>query len=194
MFFRNLISKSRIRFIMKRMNARNIPFALCPNIYALDLQKLQKAGIRFLLSDLDNTLLPYGASEPDQRAIAFKAELDKMGIRLIICSNGFGKRVRRFASLLGVEAAGFMRKPFSGPLKRFLKQKGIAKEEVLFIGDQIQTDVRAGNGAGLRTILTEPLDPSYEPIWTKLNRIFDRKKRKAIYDSHLAKPMEEINL
>ena len=60
MFFRNLISKSRIRFIMERMNARNIPFALCPNIYALDLQKLQKAGIRFLLSDLDNTLLPYG--------------------------------------------------------------------------------------------------------------------------------------
>ena len=51
--------------------------------------------------------------------------------------------------------------------------------EILFVGDQIQTDVRAANGAGIRVLLSEPLWPK-EPIWTKLNRFFEKMKRKKV--------------
>ncbi|MDY5441102.1 MAG: HAD hydrolase-like protein [Candidatus Enteromonas sp.] len=174
------------------MNSRNIPFALCQSIYDLDLDRLYAFGVRVILSDLDNTLLPYGATEPDERTIALKKAFDEKGIRLIICSNGFGKRVQHFASVLGAEAAGFMRKPFAGPLKNLIKERGFDPNEVILVGDQIQTDVRAGNGAGIRTILTEPVDPSYEPIWTKFNRMFDRRKRAKIIRKHLAKDLKEV--
>ena len=76
-------------------------------------------------------------------------------------------------------------------MKKLLKPKGWPQEETLLIGDQIVTYVKAGNGAGVRCLLTEPLD-SQEPPWTKFNRIFDRPKRKKIKEKGYAKPWKEI--
>ena len=86
---------------------------------------------------------------------------------------------KRLAEELGIEAHGSLRKPCSGPLRRLIVEKGWKPAEILFVGDQIQTDVRAANGAGIRVFLSEPLWPK-EPIWTKVNRIFEKTKRKKV--------------
>ena len=173
------------------MTKRNIPTALADSFYEIDVKALKAAGIKVILSDLDNTLVPYGSDSPITRPSELVKKLSENGIQLIICSNGLGKRVRHYAELLGVEAAYFMRKPLAGPLKRLLKEKGLDKKEVILIGDQIQTDVRAGNGAGIRVILTKPL-AEYEPIWTKVNRLFEKPKRKKIEANQLAPSWEEV--
>ena len=70
-------------------------------------------------------------------------------------------------------------KPFSGPLKKLIERQGFKKEEVVLIGDQVLTDVKAGNKAGIMTILTEPISEG-DIIWTRFNRVFEKKKRKKI--------------
>ena len=47
---------------------------------------------------------------------------------------------------------------------RAVKAMGAAKSETLVVGDQIFTDVMAGNLAGIRTVLVEPFH--LEKTWT----------------------------
>lgn len=166
------------------MKLRDIPTYLAKTIYEVPVDFFLSRGIKILLCDLDNTLLPYGQSEPSQEAIALKERLDQAGISLVVCSNALGERVKRFSSLLGIEAFGMMRKPLKGPLLRLIKGQGWDKDALLFVGDQIQTDIKAGNGAGLKTMLTEPF-PCKEPIWTRFHRLFEKSKRKKILEKHL---------
>ncbi len=173
------------------MLKRWIPFAHANNVYDIPVDFFVKQGVKVLLSDLDNTLITYALAHPTEDCFRFVKELKDHGIELVICSNGLGRRVGPFAEELGVEARCFLRKPFAGPLKRFLKEKGWSKEEVMLVGDQIQTDVLGANGAGIRCLLTEPLG-SYEPPWTKFNRLFDKPKRKKILEKHLTPEWEEI--
>lgn len=175
------------------MTKRCIPFALAQDIFEIDPSFYKALGVTAILVDLDNTLDPYSVDEPTERPIAWKKRLEEAGLRIVILSNNSGKRVTRYAKALGVECRCFMKKPFSGPLKRFLAEEHLSPKEAILVGDQIQTDVKAANGAGVRVILTEPLDPK-EPPWTKFNRIFDRPKRKKIYEKHLAPNWKEIQL
>lgn len=173
------------------MRSRCIPFALANDIFEIGPEFYLALGVRAVLVDLDNTLDPYSVDEPTERPIAWKKRMYDAGLRIVILSNNSGKRVTRYATALGVEHRCFMKKPFAGPLKRFLREENLKPEEAILVGDQIQTDVKAGNGAGVRVILTEPLDPK-EPPWTKFNRIFDRPKRKKIKAKHLSPNWKEI--
>jgi hypothetical protein len=42
------------------------------------------------------------------------------------------------------------------------------------------TDIPAANGAAIRSILVEPLDPAREPWVTRWNRFFEKKKRRQL--------------
>ena len=176
---------------MRPMLKKRIPYALANTLYEIPFSFYLAKGIKTIFLDLDNTLVPYHCSSPDDRAKKWAQEAKDNGITLYILSNNTGKRVGLFAKELGIEHASLMRKPFSGPLKRFLRTKGLDPNECIMVGDQIMTDVTACNGAHVRCILTEPLDGS-EPPWTRFNRLFDRPKRKKIKKLGLAKPWEEL--
>ncbi len=173
------------------MLKRRIPYALADSLYEIPFSFYKSKGVTTIFLDLDNTLAPYSCACPDERTRNWADEAKKNGLTLYILSNNTGKRVGLFAKELGIKHASLMRKPFSGPLKRFLRTKGLNPEECIMVGDQIMTDVTACNGAGVRCILTEPLDP-HEPPWTRFNRLFDRPKRKEIKEKGLSKPWEEL--
>ena len=173
------------------MIKRKIPFAHAKSIYDVDPAFFRKLGIKVILSDLDNTLDSVHTKTPSEKAKALAAMMEKEGIRFLIVSNNTGKRVKMYARELGVGAVCWMLKPFSFRLKRFLKREGIKKEEVLLIGDQILTDVMAGNGAKIKTLLCDPLVPE-DPPWTRFNRIFERPIRRKLNERHLVKEWEEL--
>ena len=151
---------------------------------------LAKMGIKLVLFDLDNTLDPYAVSEPTEEAFAMCARFKAAGLRPFICSNNKEKRVGHYANLLGIEYACMMLKPFACKIKKLIKSLGYDNSEVILIGDQIQTDVKAGYRARIKTILVEPLDPTIEPPWTRFNRKFDKPKREKMREAGLLKPFE----
>ncbi len=173
------------------MIKRDIPFAHAKSIYDIDFSFYHKLGVKVILTDLDNTIEPYDQKTPTPRCIELARRLKEAGFRFIIASNNASKRVSSFANAMGISYASMLRKPFSGPLKRFMEKEGIKPEEAILIGDQIQTDVRAGNGAGIKTILTEPFN-KHEPIWTKINRFFEGNKRWKMMEKGILKQWEEI--
>jgi len=159
------------------MCRRFVPFAHATNIYEIDIDFYKKLGIKTLLIDLDNTLDSYKLYYPTERSKELIARINASGIQTIIVSNNRGKRVSSYAKALNVPYLANTRKPFSGKIKELLEARVLNRNEVLFIGDQMMTDVLAANGAGLRIVLCEKLVKE-DQFTTHINRLFDRPIRK----------------
>ena len=56
---------------------------------------------------------------------------------------------------------------------RAVEQMGLTKEEVLFVGDQLFTDVYGANRAGIYGILVKPINPK-EEIQIVLKRYLEK--------------------
>lgn len=131
---------------------------VCRNIYDIDLSALKAAGIRLLLADLDNTLVPYGVALPTDEVRAWKEKLNKYDIALFVLSNNRkASRPRIFSEGLGVPYIGHAGKPSKKGFLQAMEQMGVPAEQTALVGDQIFTDILGGNRAGVTTILVKPI-------------------------------------
>lgn len=154
-----------------------IPFAHAQSIYEIDVDFFKRNGITTLFMDLDNTLDSFKAREPKEVTISFVNKLKENGINPIIISNNKASRVSGYANLLGVEFLSSARKPFSRKINAEIAKRGINKDNVMLVGDQMMTDVLAAKGAGIKVVLTEKIVK--EDQWTThINRMFDRPIRR----------------
>ena len=70
-------------------------------------------------------------------------------------------------------------KPFTWGIDRALKEFHFEKNEVVMVGDQLMTDIRAAHRAGIRSILVKPL-VEHDSIKTQINRARERRVLKKI--------------
>lgn len=128
------------------------------SIYDIDPAALAGRGIRLLLADLDNTLVPYGVPEPTEQVRAWTAALAEQGVTLFVLSNNrHPDRPGRFSRSLGVPFIGHAGKPKPGSFYQAMEQMGCTAEETAIVGDQIFTDILGGRNAGVFTLLVEPI-------------------------------------
>ncbi|EPA8316074.1 YqeG family HAD IIIA-type phosphatase, partial [Enterococcus faecalis] len=63
------------------------------------------------------------------------------------------------------------------------KKLGLKPSEMLMVGDQIMTDIRGANAAGIRNVLVQPIVDT--DGWnTRINRFFERKIMKYLSKKH----------
>lgn len=152
-------------------------YATAKSIYDIDINFFKKQNVKVLLIDLDNTLDSYKLYHPTQKAIDLIQKIREADIYPVIVSNNRGKRVSSYANDLGVEFISSAMKPFAHRINKFVKEHNFSKDEMFLIGDQMVTDVGAGNHAHIRVILTDKIVK--EDQWTtRFNRIFGRQIRK----------------
>lgn len=146
------------------------------SIYNLDLNLLKEHGIKLILLDLDNTLIPYNKTNHDDKLLAYKEQLEANGFKLCILSNSKKARVENFSIPFGIDYIKFSKKPLKKGFKEaFAKYNDEYKiDEVCEIGDQIMTDVLGANRMGVVSILVDPIDRSSELFITKMNRVYER--------------------
>ncbi len=150
-----------------------IPDIYQKSIYDINYKKLKKSGIKCILFDLDNTLVPYTVKEPSKKIKDLFQELSS-DFKIIIMSNSGKNRLRPFKEKLNVDVAFSSHKPFKKKYKKILEIYNFKPEQVAAIGDQLMTDVFGGNRMGLTTIFVNRIGP-VEPITTRFNRIWERK-------------------
>ena len=125
---------------------------------------LRAAGITLLLTDLDNTLAPYGAPEPDGAVRDWAAALEAAGVRLFLLSNSRKPmRVERFAQSLGVPYLGRAGKPGTAGFRRAMEQMGRTPSRTAMVGDQIFTDILGARRAGVLALMVEPIELKGNP-------------------------------
>lgn len=140
--------------------------------YAIDFKKLYKDGYRGILFDIDNTLVPHGAPA-DERAIALFKELKQIGFTTCLISNNKEPRVKSFCDKVYSDYIFKAGKPLPGGYEEGIRKMKTTKENTLFIGDQIFTDVLGAKRAGLYTIMVKPIHPK-EEIQIVLKRYLER--------------------
>ena len=128
------------------------------SIYDISVEGLARRGIKLLLADLDNTLVPYGVPLPDQKLMNWRDELAAYGITLFVLSNNrHENRPRIFSEGLEVSFIGHAGKPGTHSFLKAMEFMRVTKEQTAIVGDQIFTDVLGGNRAGIATILVKPI-------------------------------------
>jgi len=145
------------------------PDLIVRHVHDISPALLAERRVRAVVSDLDNTIVAYRSDAIADEVAAWLLELKAGGIGVCIASN-----TRRLSRLSRVAAAGGMLhvpgnagKPGLGGLRRALALLEAAPEETAMVGDQVFTDIVAGNHLGLTTILVNPLSP-HEFIGTRL--------------------------
>lgn len=156
-----------------------IPTFHATNIYEVDPVFFKEQGVETLLLDLDNTLASYRATSASDRTKSYLAALAELGISLFIISNNKGPRVESYAASVNLPFLASARKPFIKRIKSFLSTNDIDVKTLMFVGDQLLTDVLVANKLGARVLLCEKLVA--EDQWTtKFNRLIDRPLRRKL--------------
>ncbi|GAA5533590.1 YqeG family HAD IIIA-type phosphatase [Deinococcus metallilatus] len=149
------------------------PRDLIDHIRDITPEFLAARGLRGLLLDLDNTLIPYGSYEERADVMGWAADLRRGGIRLYLLSNATGQRARFWVEKLGFEGVGMAGKPNPRAFRRALGALGLPAWQVGMVGDQLFTDVLGGNLSGMHTILVRPLAVNALPH-TRVTRRLER--------------------
>lgn len=161
-----------------------LPWKWTNSVYDLTGKGLCRAGIRLLLADLDNTLIPYSRSEPDEALRRWLADLNANGVTLFLLSNSRkATRAPNFANALGIGCLCHAGKPKTGGYRAAMERCGVAPEDCAIVGDQIFTDTLGGNLAGIRSILVKPISLAGNPgrylrYWAELPMRALARKRK----------------
>lgn len=147
------------------------------SIYDIDLTKIKDLKIKYILSDLDNTIVGYDVAEPTEKVKKFLKTLKENDIELIVVSNNNRNRLTKFCQSSNIKFLSSAGKPGSRKLKKYLKENSLNIDECAFVGDQLLTDMWCANKTGCISILVDPLQKK-ESIFTFINRRIDRIIRK----------------
>ncbi len=152
------------------MLSKLTPYRIFEKFDDITPEYLTALGVKYLFSDVDNTLAPYETPEPDGRIRAWLGSLKDAGIQVILVSNNHADRIELFNRTLGLPAYPDAKKPSKKVLGRVMRELGAAPENSAFLGDQIFTDVLSARNLGIDVALLVP------PIKDKLTLFFRAKR------------------
>lgn len=147
------------------------PCQVVESLKELEPETLKERGIEAIITDLDNTLVPWRHYEIMPGVVEWLAKLEVAGIKICIASNTIHtERLKQLAETMNIPFVDRVRKPQTGGFVRAMKAMGSNAGNTAVFGDQIFTDILAGNRLGLHTILLRPPLSREEFVSTQLVR------------------------
>lgn len=140
--------------------------------YDIDFQSLYEGGYRGILFDIDNTLVEHGKGASDQALDLFR-RLEEMGFQCCLISNNKKQRVSSFNEKIGAHMIFNAHKPRRKGYREAMEMMGTNKENTLFVGDQLFTDIWGAKRIGIRNILVKPINKN-EEIQIVLKRYLEK--------------------
>ena len=151
------------------MNFSLLPKIIVPKLTDVAEELLHSRGIKLLMLDFDNTIVPYTTSTPTADMDAWLRTMTASQIQLCVVSNSHKDRVKIFCEKYGIPCITHANKPFSRGIKECLATFDADPKECALVGDQIFTDTLGANGTGVTSILVKAIDN--HNIWLKLRHV-----------------------
>lgn len=154
------------------MSISFLPTLLIDSITDLTPQLLHQRGIKLLMLDFDNTIVPYTTDQPTDEMSAWIHQMAASSIRLCVVSNSHKDRVKVFCKAHGLDCITHAKKPFSKGIRACLNKYGLPGKSCALAGDQIYTDILGGNCAGVQSILVKAIDN--HNFWLKARHVLEK--------------------
>ena len=135
-----------------------LPKLYLSSAYALPIDDLKRIGIKVLICDVDNTLLPHHQLHMNEKMKLFLSKLHEANIQVVFASNNTATRLEHIAKEANVQTFSFSCKPFPFVFNKIKKKYLVQSKEIAIMGDQLFTDVLGGNLQGSLSILCEPIE------------------------------------
>lgn len=152
-------------------------------IYKVTPEQLKKHGIKAVLTDLDNTLIAWNNPDGTEELRAWLEIMKEANIPVVVVSNNNAERVARAVEVFDLAYVARALKPLSRGINKAYRELNVNKDEVVMVGDQIMTDIRAANRAGIKSILVKPV-VNTDSWKTQMNRFLERKIMKKLLKKH----------
>lgn len=174
--------------MLNRLSQLFTPSLLVRHVSEAPATLFAERGIRAVVTDLDNTLLPWhGNDEAAPEVLAWLTGLRESGIGVCLASNTRRlSRLARLAEEWGIaHVPRTANKPGTKGLSHALSLLGAKPEHAAMVGDQLFTDILAGNRLSMFTVLVNPMSKE-EFIGT---RYISRNLERLVLRGNRARPM-----
>lgn len=150
--------------------------SLLPKLIARELPQLtpellHRLGVRLLMLDFDNTIVPYTTDIPTEEMRRWLESMKQSDIQLCVVSNSKRERVKVFCAAYGLDCITHATKPFPKGIRRCLQKYGVPADEAALAGDQIYTDTLGANCLGVTSILVSAINN--HNFWLKARHVLE---------------------
>ena len=153
------------------MSVSLLPKLIAPNLTAIKPELLRRHGIRLLMLDFDNTIVPYTTDAPTEEMKAWLTKMLQSDIQLCVVSNSKKDRVKKFCQQYGIDCITHAKKPFSKGIRECLCRYRMEPGQAALVGDQIYTDTLGANCCGVMSILIPAINN--HNIWLKARHVLE---------------------
>ena len=122
------------------------------------LRFLQQEGIRLLMLDFDNTILPYTERRDPEWFGPWLREMHSGGITVCVVTNSRKPKAPAFCQRWKIPVYTRARKPSPKRLEQVRERYNIPREQCAMVGDQIFTDILAANRAWMHSYMVRPIN------------------------------------
>ncbi len=151
------------------------PTLVAAKIEDITPEALKAHGIKAIITDLDNTLVPWRRYNVSENVVKWLAELEASDIKIVIASNTLHTgRLKHLADEMGIPFVDRVRKPFVGGFLRAMQVMNATVADTAVVGDQLFTDVLCGNRLHMTSILLRPPLAKEEFLSTQMLRNVER--------------------
>ena len=140
--------------------------------YEIDFEGFYQKGMRGVIFDIDNTLVPHDAPADAQARQLFE-RLHRAGYGTMLLSNNREGRVKSFAAQVQTDYLFKAGKPKRAGYRKAMERMGTTADTTLFVGDQLFTDVWGARRSGIYAVLVKPIHPK-EEIQIVLKRYLEK--------------------
>lgn len=171
-----------------------LPTVAIEKVTDITPQLVRKMKAKALIVDADNTMAVHNSPEPLEGTVEWVKEMQRSGIRVVMMSNNFKKRVADLADRYKIPYIALSLKPLPVSYLRATRKLGVKHREAIVVGDQIMTDIFGANLSLMKSILLVPTGKEnsrsfdvrrkFEKPFRKLTEITGRGKK---YKKYLKK-------
>ncbi len=127
-------------------------------LFALTPDLLRQHGLKGLVLDVDETIVPRTIKQLSDQVLPWMAAAKQVTPQIWLVSNNPSvSRIERIGKILETPFIARAGKPSRQQLRRAVEAMGLPAHQVGMVGDRLFTDVLAGNRLGMFTVLVQPM-------------------------------------
>ena len=144
------------------------------SIYDINLDELQKDGVKAVLLDLDSTIMASKSACYSDETYSWLMNVQDKFFMAVVSNNHNKSYIEKVRAISPFPMLFGACKPKTGPVRQFLAEHNIEPKDCVLVGDRPLTDILCGKFLGCKTILVDSITAGTESKIVRFVRMLER--------------------
>lgn len=144
------------------------------SIYTIDLDELQKNGVKAVLFDLDSTLMASKSGTYTDETYSFLRKVEEKFFIAVVSNNKNPHYIEKVSEISHFPLLFDACKPKTEKVIEFLSKHNLEPKDCVLVGDRPLTDILCGKFLGCKTILVDSITANSESKLVRFVRALER--------------------